>query len=87
MNKLFGTDGIRGLANSHPMTSEIAVAVGRAIAHVLQSDPGAQSRTSLPVGLKPLEHRRRLIWIRIRASPGTDSPTDADSAQVVRETK
>ncbi len=28
--KLFGTDGIRGLANAHPMTSEIALKVGMA---------------------------------------------------------
>lgn len=28
--KYFGTDGIRGLANSHPMTSEIAMRVGMA---------------------------------------------------------
>jgi len=28
--KLFGTDGIRGLANSHPMTPEIAMQVGMA---------------------------------------------------------
>ncbi|MEO1315703.1 MAG: phosphoglucosamine mutase [Pseudomonadota bacterium] len=27
---LFGTDGIRGRANSHPMTSEVALALGRA---------------------------------------------------------
>ncbi len=32
MKKLFGTDGIRGVANRHPMTPEMAVAVGRAIA-------------------------------------------------------
>lgn len=60
MKELFGTDGIRGLANRHPMTGEIAMAVGRAIAHVLQSDPSAQSRTSLPVGLKPLESRKSI---------------------------
>jgi len=28
--KMFGTDGIRGLANSHPMTSEVALKVGMA---------------------------------------------------------
>src|SRR6201988_311851 len=28
--KLFGTDGIRGLANSHPMTPEVAMKVGMA---------------------------------------------------------
>lgn len=32
MRKLFGTDGIRGKANIHPMTPEIAMAVGQAIA-------------------------------------------------------
>lgn len=30
--KLFGTDGVRGVANIHPMTTEIAMQVGRAIA-------------------------------------------------------
>ncbi|MEM1277532.1 MAG: phosphoglucosamine mutase [Pseudomonadota bacterium] len=28
--KLFGTDGIRGRANTHPMTSDVALALGRA---------------------------------------------------------
>ena len=28
--KIFGTDGIRGTANSYPMTAEIAVKVGMA---------------------------------------------------------
>ncbi len=32
--KLFGTDGIRGRANVHPMTPELALRVGRAIATV-----------------------------------------------------
>lgn len=32
MKKLFGTDGIRGVANHHPMTPETAIAVGRAVA-------------------------------------------------------
>ncbi|MBE9541937.1 MAG: hypothetical protein IMF01_06425, partial [Proteobacteria bacterium] len=33
MRKLFGTDGIRGVANVYPMTTEIAMQLGRAIAH------------------------------------------------------
>lgn len=33
MRTLFGTDGIRGIANRHPMTAEIALRVGRATAH------------------------------------------------------
>lgn len=32
-SKLFGTDGIRGVANKHPMTAEIALQVGRAAAY------------------------------------------------------
>src|SRR3954465_4110841 len=28
--RLFGTDGIRGLANTHPMTAEVALALGKA---------------------------------------------------------
>jgi len=34
LRKLFGTDGIRGLANSEPMTPELALRLGRAIAWV-----------------------------------------------------
>lgn len=33
MGKLFGTDGIRGVANVYPMTAEIAMQIGRATAH------------------------------------------------------
>jgi phosphoglucosamine mutase len=34
MGKLFGTDGIRGISNQHPMTAEMALNVGRAIAYL-----------------------------------------------------
>lgn len=34
MRHLFGTDGVRGVANEAPMTSELALALGRAVAHV-----------------------------------------------------
>jgi len=34
--KLFGTDGIRGVANIDPMTSEVALQLGRAIAYVFR---------------------------------------------------
>ena len=36
MKKLFGTDGIRGVANIFPMTTEIAMQVGRAIAFLVK---------------------------------------------------
>ncbi len=38
MKRLFGTDGIRGVANRYPMTPEMAVAVGRAVAAYFKSD-------------------------------------------------
>jgi phosphoglucosamine mutase len=31
VRELFGTDGVRGVANRHPMTSEVALALGRAL--------------------------------------------------------
>lgn len=34
--KLFGTDGVRGVANIHPMTTEIAMQIGRAIAFLVK---------------------------------------------------
>ncbi len=36
--RLFGTDGIRGLANVHPMTAEMALQVGRAAGHFFQKE-------------------------------------------------
>jgi phosphoglucosamine mutase len=36
--KLFGTDGIRGKANSYPMTGEIAFALGRAVTSYFQQN-------------------------------------------------
>ena len=36
MRKLFGTDGVRGVANTYPMTTEIAMQIGRAIAYLVK---------------------------------------------------
>jgi phosphoglucosamine mutase len=33
-SKLFGTDGVRGIANQHPMTGEMAMRIGRAAAYL-----------------------------------------------------
>uniref|UniRef100_A0A7V4LC33 Phosphoglucosamine mutase n=1 Tax=Desulfobacca acetoxidans TaxID=60893 RepID=A0A7V4LC33_9BACT len=38
--KLFGTDGIRGVANIYPMTAEVALQLGRALASVIKYGPG-----------------------------------------------
>jgi phosphoglucosamine mutase len=40
MPKLFGTDGVRGVANLDPMTSEIAMQLGRAAAHLFMRRAG-----------------------------------------------
>jgi phosphoglucosamine mutase len=39
--KLFGTDGVRGTANVYPMTAEVALSLGQAVAHVL-AESGAE---------------------------------------------
>ncbi len=41
LRKLFGTDGIRGRANSYPMTGEVMLELGRAIALVFRLRPAA----------------------------------------------
>jgi phosphoglucosamine mutase len=63
--KLFGTDGIRGLANQYPMTGEVAMQVGRAVAHLLQENPALTGKTSLPVGFKPLDSNRSIRRAKI----------------------
>jgi len=37
--KLFGTDGVRGVANIEPMTAETALRLGRAVAYVFKKEP------------------------------------------------
>ncbi len=43
MGRLFGTDGIRGIANEHPMTPEMAVKIGKSIAYKFNSKESDQS--------------------------------------------
>ncbi|HUK56701.1 MAG TPA: phosphoglucosamine mutase [Nitrospiria bacterium] len=38
--KLFGTDGVRGIANQEPMTSEMAMKLGRAAAYLFKNKAG-----------------------------------------------
>ncbi|HEY4745415.1 MAG TPA: phosphoglucosamine mutase [Desulfuromonadaceae bacterium] len=37
MKKLFGTDGVRGVANVYPMTTEMAMQLGRAAAYIFKN--------------------------------------------------
>src|SRR5574341_972352 len=47
MGSLFGTDGVRGIANQEPMTPETVVKLGRAVAHLFKA-PG--DRRSIVIG-------------------------------------
>jgi phosphoglucosamine mutase len=47
MNKLFGTDGIRGVANTYPMTSEMAMIIGKAVAWIFNKHDG---RSKIVIG-------------------------------------
>ena len=47
-SRLFGTDGVRGLANHYPMTPEMAFSLGRAGAEHLQGT--RQGKGSILVG-------------------------------------
>jgi phosphoglucosamine mutase len=42
--RLFGTDGVRGVANLEPITSETALKLGRALAHVFRNSTGRHRR-------------------------------------------
>jgi phosphoglucosamine mutase len=44
MARLFGTDGIRGLANVAPMSPDVVMALGRAIVQVLAPSSEAKPR-------------------------------------------
>ncbi|TLD42403.1 MAG: Phosphoglucosamine mutase [Candidatus Jettenia ecosi] len=49
MEKLFGTDGIRGIANTFPMTPEVVLNIGKATAHVFREKNG-KKRPKLVIG-------------------------------------
>src|SRR5882724_7121841 len=42
--QLFGTDGVRGVANVEPMTSETALRLGRAVAYVFRRAAGRRHK-------------------------------------------
>ena len=44
MKKLFGTDGVRGVANVYPMTTEMAMQLGRAAAYIFKGSSKRRHR-------------------------------------------
>jgi len=47
MRKLFGTDGVRGVANVPPLTSEMVIQIGRATAYIFKN---AKRRNAILIG-------------------------------------
>ena len=45
--KLFGTDGIRGTANLHPMTADLAQKVGQAMGYILRTSPNTKGEAPM----------------------------------------
>lgn len=41
MKRLFGTDGVRGVANRHPMTVDVAMRIGKATAWLYKNEKGS----------------------------------------------
>ena len=51
MRKLFGTDGVRGVANTYPMTTDIAMQIGRAIAFLVKKQkPDREHNPRIVIG-------------------------------------
>ncbi|MBI4228186.1 MAG: phosphoglucosamine mutase [Deltaproteobacteria bacterium] len=48
--RLFGTDGIRGTANLHPMTPEISLKLGKALVSVLKNEKSDDKRLKVVIG-------------------------------------
>jgi phosphoglucosamine mutase len=48
MGRMFGTDGVRGIANVHPMTAEMALQIGRATAYACKKHP--KRRHAIAIG-------------------------------------
>ncbi len=67
---LFGTDGIRGMANIHPMTCEIAMKLGRAVTYYFQKH---SKRGKRPLILLGKDTRRSCYMLEQAFSAGVCS--------------
>ena len=48
--RLFGTDGIRGLANHDPMTPEISLKLGKSLAYILKQNKKSSYKPTIVIG-------------------------------------
>ena len=69
--KLFGTDGIRGKANTFPMTCEVAMSLGRAVTHYFQSK--SKSKAKKPLIILGKDTRLSCYMLELAFSAGVCS--------------
>jgi phosphoglucosamine mutase len=72
MRRLFGTDGVRGVANEEPMTGEMAMRIGRAAAYLFRNKQGRHrivvgKDTRLSGSMLPPAHSRDCLYHRRHA--------------------
>ena len=48
--RLFGTDGIRGIANYDPMTPEMSLKLGKALTYILKREKTDSKRPRIVIG-------------------------------------
>lgn len=48
--RLFGTDGIRGLANHHPMTPEMSLKLGKALTYTISQSKNSTQKPTIVIG-------------------------------------
>ena len=73
MKKLFGTDGIRGVAGQSPLDAPTVYAVGLALAHTLAV------KTASPRVLLGMDTRESSDWIAARYSAPAPGQVNTDS--------
>ena len=98
--KFFGTDGIRGLTNTEPMTAETALRVGQAAgAHFLRGDhrhrvvigkdtrlSGYMLETALAAGICAMGGSRSAYFCSTRRRSACDAMIKPAQAAMERET-
>src|ERR1700704_161401 len=73
MTRLFGTDGIRGVANEEPLTPELAFRVGRQLVATLQVDHGVD-HARIVIGRDTRRSGPRLEAAAVSRAPPPASP-------------
>ena len=70
---LFGTDGVRGLANRHPMTAELAMKLGRAVGYRLRQTTGRRPKVLIGKDTRLSGYMKETALVSGLCSVGADS--------------